>query len=47
MKIVEKKSTENCNFYSRDKSLYVAWACFRNGLPFTLQEESMALAFGW
>ena len=27
---VEKKSTENCHFYSREKSLYVAWACFRN-----------------
>ena len=23
-------STENCHFYSREKSLYVAWACFRN-----------------
>ena len=31
MKIVKKKkSTENCHFYSREKSLYVAWACFRN-----------------
>ena len=24
-------STENCHFYSREKSLYIAWACFRNG----------------
>ena len=33
MKIVKKKkSTENCHFYSREKSLYVAWACFRNVL---------------
>ena len=24
-----KKITENCHFYSREKSLYVAWACFR------------------
>ena len=24
----EKNSTENCLFYSREKSLYVAWACF-------------------
>ena len=31
MKIVQKKSTENCHFYSREKSLYVAWACFRYG----------------
>ena len=23
-------STENCHFYTREKSLYVAWACFRN-----------------
>ena len=27
MKIV-KKSTENCLFYSHEKSLYIAWACF-------------------
>ena len=26
----KKKSTENCNFYSREKSLYVSWRCFRN-----------------
>ena len=26
----QNKSTENCHFYSREKSLYVAWACFRN-----------------
>ena len=26
-----KKSTENCHFYSREKSLNVAWACVRNG----------------
>ena len=32
MKKVKKKSTENCHFYSREKSLYVAWACFRNAL---------------
>ena len=30
MKIVKKKSTENCHFYSREKSLYIAWECFRN-----------------
>ena len=23
-------SNENCQFYGREKSLYVAWACFRN-----------------
>ena len=28
----QKISTENCLFYSREKSLYVAWACFRNGV---------------
>ena len=27
----KKKSNENCHLYSREKSLYVAWACFRNG----------------
>ena len=26
----EKESTENCHFYSHEKSLKVAWACFRN-----------------
>ena len=25
-----KNSTENCHFYSHEKSLYVAWACFCN-----------------
>ena len=29
MKMV-KKSTENFHFYSREQSLYIAWACFRN-----------------
>ena len=28
----QKSSTENCRFYSREKSLYIAWACFRNDL---------------
>ena len=27
-----KLSTGNCHFYSREKSLYVAWECFRNDL---------------
>ena len=27
----KKISTENCHFYSREKSLYIVWACFRNG----------------
>ena len=22
--------TESCHFFSREKSLYIAWACFRN-----------------
>ena len=26
----QKISTESCHFHSREKSLYVAWACFRN-----------------
>ena len=29
MKIV-KNSSENCQYVSREKSMYVAWACFRN-----------------
>ena len=32
MKISENNSTENCNFYRHEKSLYIAWACFRNEL---------------
>ena len=32
MKIVKKKSTANCHFYSREISLYIAWTCFRNAL---------------
>ena len=35
VKIV-KKSTENCHFYSCEKSLYGARACFRNGFLLTL-----------
>ena len=27
---VKKKSTENSHFYSCEKLLYIAWACFRN-----------------
>ena len=30
MKIVKINSTENCHFYSREKSLNIAWACFHN-----------------
>ena len=36
MKIVKKKRTENCNFYSREISLYIAWACFRNEFKITV-----------
>ena len=32
MKIVKKKATENCHFYSRENLLFIAGACFRNGL---------------
>ena len=35
MKIVKINSTENCHFYSREKSLYIAWACFRNEMATT------------
>ena len=30
MKIIKKNSTENCNFYSHEKSLYIARTCLRN-----------------
>ena len=36
----QKLSTENCHFYSHEKLLYVAWACFRNDLNLS---SSMAL----
>ena len=29
-KVKKKKSTGNCHFFSREKSLNIAWACFRN-----------------
>ena len=29
MKMVKRKSTENCHFYIRKISLYIARACFR------------------
>ena len=29
----EKFSTENCHFYSREISLYIAWECLRNVTP--------------
>ena len=35
-------STENCHFYSHEKSLYVAWACFRNGFCFPGQLNEKA-----
>ena len=28
----QKISTENCHFYSHEKSLYIAWTCFRNAV---------------
>ena len=31
MKVVKKNSTKNCHFYTRENSLYIAWACFCNG----------------
>ena len=33
----QKSSTENCHFNIRGKSLFIAWACFRNVLAFTGQ----------
>ena len=26
----QKNSNENCHFYTREKLMYVAWACLRN-----------------
>ena len=31
----KKNSNENCHFYTRENSLYFAWACCRNELPRT------------
>ena len=40
----KSKGTENYHFYSREKSLYVAWARFRNdsaiNIIVTLKESS-------
>ena len=33
----QKNSTENFHFYCSEKSLYVAWACFRNGMKCLLR----------
>ena len=38
-KIVKTNSNENCHFYGHEKSLYVAWACFRNVLLLHLDRE--------
>ena len=35
----QKYLTENCHFYSREKSLYIAWVCFRNVFQQFLQAE--------
>ena len=35
----QKNATENCHFYSREKWLYIAWACFGNVLTFCLVTE--------
>ena len=36
MKKSKTNSTENYYFYSREKSLYIAWMCFRNVNKFQL-----------
>ena len=46
MKIV-KKSNENCHFYSREKSLYIAWACFRNVLTLVVPVPDHFLTFDY
>ena len=37
MKIVKKIGTENCHFYSREISLYIAWECLRNAFSSLLE----------
>ena len=39
MKTVKKNSTENCHFYSCEKSLYIAWLCFRNATDRCLENQ--------
>ena len=41
----KNNSTENCHFYSREKSLYIAWACFRNGNWYFLSLKRQCPAF--
>ena len=43
MKIV-KKITENCHFYSSEKSLFVARECFRNVIFILIMEFYNKLA---
>ena len=38
-------SSENCHFYSRKKSLYVAWACFRNEAVQPVHQPSLTRVF--
>ena len=51
MKIVKKNQPKICHFYSSEKSLYIAWACFRNVLIKFFQtdgvEQSLLSRFDW
>ena len=41
----QNNSTENCHFYSHEKSLYIAWACFRNDMFYRAAIHTLNLFF--
>ena len=47
----QKNSIENCHFYSCEKSLYIAWACFRNDMQRCsveyLPSKNVLIKFCW
>ena len=42
-----KNSTENFHFYSREKSLYIAWACFRKLIFFQGMALCLTISFAF
>ena len=43
----QKCSTEKCHFYSRKKSQYIAWACFRNAISTAGTISLLVLTCKW
>ena len=45
MNLVKEIQLKYCHFYSREKSLYIAWACFRNAKYCMIYCRCLALLF--